>query len=112
MGGEWIMLFCDKVRKEDIAVEFLSKSDAAVEPWATISGKDLYVHHQTGIRFATPAFPRRIDNPVENQVRLMRPSDKSVSEPKPFFFHPAASSEYPIPVDSSPFRMHVMTNYI
>lgn len=85
-GGGKIMLFCDKVQKRDILVEFLDKINDVDHVWATI---EPHVHSQTGIRFKVPPYHKlNIDRPVQTNLRLMRPSDNFRGPPFPFQFYP------------------------
>lgn len=85
-GGGKIMLFCDKVQKRDIVVEFLDKINGVEYVWTTI---EPYVHSQTGIRFIIPAYHKLdIDRPVKTYLRLMRPSDNFKGPTVSFQFYP------------------------
>lgn len=93
-GRAKIMLFCNKVKKEDITVQFFERTDDGENVWAAIAKQDLYVHHQLGILFKTPSYHNLcIERPVITYMQLMRPSDGATSEPLPFQFHPAPASE-------------------
>ncbi|XP_076033356.1 uncharacterized protein LOC143020671 isoform X2 [Oratosquilla oratoria] len=96
-GGKEIILLCDKVTKEDIQVKFYEVKDGMIawESLGDFQASD--VHKQVAISFKTPRYKSlEIENPVKVYIQLLRPSDKSTSEPRPF--------EY-LPLDSGrPFR--------
>lgn len=88
------MLFCDKVKKGDIVVQFYEKTNYGDNIWAVIDKEDLYVHHQVGIKFKTPPYHNpNIVGPVQTYMQLRRPSDQAISEPVLFEFYPVSSSE-------------------
>lgn len=94
-GGAKVMMFCDKVKKGDIVVQFRGTTAAGDNVWAVIDKQDLYIHHQMGILFKAPAYPNLgIDRPVQTYMQLMRPSDGITSELLPFQYYPAPSSEF------------------
>lgn len=93
-GGERIMLFCDKVQKDDIWIVFYDESS----DWNHKLTK-MKVHHQYGISFRTPPY-KEIDMFERKTVfmKLYRPSDQESSEPISF--------EYYIRSDQSEFKSH------
>ncbi|XP_053627990.1 embryonic polarity protein dorsal isoform X3 [Cherax quadricarinatus] len=93
-GGKEIILLCDKVTKEDILVRFYEVKDGMIdwEAYGDFQASD--VHKQVAISFKTPRYKSlEIENPVKVYVQLLRPSDKSTSEPRPFQY---------LPLDSDP----------
>ncbi|XP_050704582.1 transcription factor p65-like isoform X2 [Eriocheir sinensis] len=93
-GGKEIILLCDKVTKEDIQVRFYEEKDGLLEweGYGDFQASD--VHKQVAISFKTPRYKSlEVENPVKVYVQLLRPSDKSMSEPRPFQY---------LPLDSDP----------
>lgn len=90
IGGKKIMIFCDKVSKDDIQILFYREnSDETIcwEAWAQFERKN--VHHQSGIAFKTPAYETiDIEEPVNVYLQLVRPSDDRRSEPVYFKYVP------------------------
>jgi len=89
IGGKDIMLFCDKISKDDIQVRFYEEVDGQVvwEGLADFQASD--VHKQIGICFKTPRYKNiEIVSPVKVEMQLRRPSDGAVSESRPFEFLP------------------------
>merc|ERR1712209_32655 len=88
-GGKEILLFCEKVTKDDIQVRFYEeKNDQLIwEGFGDFQPSD--VHKQYGICFRTPRYKNiEIEQPVQVQIQLRRPSDGAVSESRPFEFIP------------------------
>lgn len=82
-GGERIMLFCDKVQKEDISIVFYDKCSN----WKC-EVKSIKVHHQYGISFKTPPFNDiGIHERKSVCLKLYRPSDEESSEPISFEYY-------------------------
>ncbi|XP_047487550.1 transcription factor p65-like isoform X1 [Penaeus chinensis] len=93
-GGKEIILLCDKVTKEDIHVRFYEVKDGMIEWEAFGDFQASDVHKQVAISFKTPRYKTlEIENPIKVYVQLLRPSDKSTSEPRPFQY---------LPLDSDP----------
>ncbi|XP_068249169.1 uncharacterized protein [Palaemon carinicauda] len=93
-GGKEIILLCDKVTKEDIQVRFYEVRDGRIdwEAYGDFQASD--VHKQVAISFKTPRYKTlEIENPVKVYIQLLRPTDKSTSEPRPFQY---------LPLDSDP----------
>ncbi|KAK8389543.1 hypothetical protein O3P69_008922 [Scylla paramamosain] len=91
-GGKEIILLCDKVTKEDIHVRFYEVKDGMIEweGFGDFQASD--VHKQVAISFKTPRYKSlEVENPVKVYVQLLRPSDKSTSEPRPFQYLPLDS---------------------
>ncbi|XP_070544392.1 nuclear factor NF-kappa-B p105 subunit-like [Ptychodera flava] len=86
VGGDEVYLLCDKVQKDDIEVRFFEEG-GNWEALGDFGPTD--VHRQFAIVFKTPKYRNiAIDKPVCVFVQLRRKSDKEVSEPKPFTYHP------------------------
>ncbi|XP_037926499.1 embryonic polarity protein dorsal-like isoform X2 [Hermetia illucens] len=93
-GGKEIILLCEKVAKEDIAVRFFEEKDGQTvwEAYGEFQHTD--VHKQTAINFRTPRYRTLdIEQPVKVFIQLKRPSDGATSEPIPFDY---------LPLDSDP----------
>jgi len=93
-GGKKILIFCEKVDKNDVEVHFTlyTKSGEPVtcKGEFTASG----VHKQFGISFKTPKYPNQnIKEDVRVQMYLYKPSDKSISESVDFWYMSAVSKE-------------------
>lgn len=88
-GGKEILLFCEKVSKDDIEVRFFQEKGGLIlwEGFGDFQPSD--VHKQYGISFKTPRYrDLEIEENVQVQVQLRRPSDKAVSDPRNFDFTP------------------------
>jgi len=88
-GGKEILLFCDKISKDDIQVRFFEEKNDQVlwEGFGDFQPSD--VHKQYGICFRTPRYKNiEIEQPVQVQIQLRRPSDGAVSESRTFEFIP------------------------
>nr|AEC52926.1 dorsalB [Antheraea pernyi] len=86
-GGTQVILLCEKVTREDIAVVFYleDKNQVIWEETAII----LLVHKQVAIAFETPAY--RIPNitePVNVRFQLKRLTDNARSNSLPFEYYP------------------------
>ena len=87
-GGKKILIFCEKVAREDIRVRF--SDGAGWEGWADFLPSD--VHKQYGIAMKTPKYrDGNIKEKTKVFLELYKPSDESVSEPQDFFFLPPLS---------------------
>lgn len=76
-GGKKIMIFCEKVNKDDIAVRFTERIGDK-EIWSAVADKKtVCVHHQVAIAFKIPPFRNEwIEQHTKNvMVQLFRPSD-------------------------------------
>ncbi|XP_011185661.2 embryonic polarity protein dorsal [Zeugodacus cucurbitae] len=94
LGNTHIMLLCEKVAKEDIAVRFFEEKNGVVvwQAYGDFLSSD--VHKQTSIRLKTPKYHKTdITEPVQVLVQLLRPSDGAVSEPWEFKYEPIDSDE-------------------
>ncbi|XP_036341343.1 embryonic polarity protein dorsal-like [Rhagoletis pomonella] len=97
LGNTKIILLCEKVAKEDIAVRFFEEKDGVTIWQAFGEFEHNDVHKQTAITFRTPKFHRtNITEPVEVFVQLQRPSDGAVSDRVKFEYVPAESGRYSI----------------
>lgn len=84
-GGKKILLFCEKVSREDIKVRF--SDGLGWEGWADFNPAE--VHKQYGVAFKTPKYrDGNLKDMVKVFLELYKPSDESVSEPMDFFFVP------------------------
>ncbi|XP_017489788.1 PREDICTED: proto-oncogene c-Rel-like, partial [Rhagoletis zephyria] len=93
LGNTQIMLLCEKVAKEDIAVRFFEERNGVTVWQAYGEFHPSDVHKQTSIRLKTPRY-RNVDitEPVKLFVQLKRPSDGAVSEPWVFKYEPVDSN--------------------
>ena len=84
-GGKKILIFCEKVAREDIKVRF---SDShGWEGWGDFNPSD--VHKQYGIALKTPKYrDGNIKEKTKVFLELYKPSDETVSEPHDFYFSP------------------------
>jgi len=88
-GGKEILLFCDKITKDDIQVRFFEErgNQLVWEGFGDFQPAD--VHKQYGICFKTPKYKNiEIESAVTVRLQLRRPSDGAVSESRPFEFIP------------------------
>uniref|UniRef100_A0A0K8VSJ7 Embryonic polarity protein dorsal n=1 Tax=Bactrocera latifrons TaxID=174628 RepID=A0A0K8VSJ7_BACLA len=93
LGNTTIMLLCEKVAKEDIAVRFFEEKNGAVVWQAYGEFEPSSVHKQTAIRLRTPQYHKTdIEQPVMVFVQLQRPSDGAVGEPWKFKYEPVKKS--------------------
>uniref|UniRef100_A0A1I8MTG7 RHD domain-containing protein n=1 Tax=Musca domestica TaxID=7370 RepID=A0A1I8MTG7_MUSDO len=92
LGNTQIILLCEKVAKEDIAVRFFEEKNGQLfwEAYGEFQHTD--VHKQTAIAFKTPRY-RTIDitEPAKVFIQLKRPSDGVTSEALPFEYVPLDS---------------------
>lgn len=93
-GGKKILIFCEKVDKNDVEVHFTlyTKSGEPVTCKGDFTASG--VHKQFGISFKTPKYPNQsIKEDVRVQMYLYKPSDKSTSEPVDFWYMADVSKE-------------------
>ncbi|XP_024946596.1 embryonic polarity protein dorsal-like isoform X2 [Cephus cinctus] len=91
-GGTEMMLFCEKVAKEDIQVRFFEERDGQLVWEGFGDFQPTHVHKQVGIAFRTPSYRmQQVDQPVQIFIQLKRPSDGSTSDPLPFQLLPLGS---------------------
>ncbi|GBP53004.1 Embryonic polarity protein dorsal [Eumeta japonica] len=90
-GGQQVILLCEKVTKEDIAVTFFEKVGEQVT-WQA-DADNVNVHKQVAICFNTPRYHNdRVEHDVQAYIQLRRPSDNAVSESVPFEFIRASAA--------------------
>lgn len=95
-GGDKIMIFCDRVKREDISILFYEEeqtADGSKRTWNCELNhkncKSMLIHHQYGIRFNTPSYKDPdIREARHTFIQLHRPSDNEYSKPMPFEFVP------------------------
>lgn len=95
-GGDKILIFCDRVKREDIAIVFYEEEQTVNGPkrvWECELNyrncKSMLIHHQYGIRFVTPSYKDpHIREARPTFIQLRRPSDNECSKPMPFEFVP------------------------
>lgn len=95
-GGERILLFCDRVKRNDISIIFYEEEkigNVIRRVWEHElkheNSKSLRIHHQFGIAFHTPSYKDlSIDEARQTFIQLYRPSDQEYSEPLKFEFTP------------------------
>lgn len=89
LGGDKIILLCDKVKREDISVVFYENAKKQEIVWREEvnykNSASMKVHHQYAISFQTPKY-REFDiiEPKKVFIELYRPSDNERSEPISF----------------------------
>lgn len=88
-GGKKIILLCEKVVKDDIAVRFFEEIDGKTvwEAYGYFTQKQ--VHRQVAISFKTPPYKTiDVEYSVSVYMQIQRMSDKMTSEPREFFYTP------------------------
>ncbi|XP_062549281.1 embryonic polarity protein dorsal-like isoform X6 [Armigeres subalbatus] len=93
-GGREIILLCEKVAKEDIAVRFYEEQHGNIlwEDYGEFQHTN--VHKQVAICFRTPRYRTlEVEHPVLVNIQLKRPSDGATSEPLPFELVPLDSAK-------------------
>lgn len=94
IGGQAVMLFCDKVRRDDIVVHITEETDGKCDAWK-MECQVLEVHHQFAIAFQIPAYSDVATlRSVYCNIQLCRPSDGAISELLPFTLVPCEQSKY------------------
>ncbi|XP_034101352.1 embryonic polarity protein dorsal [Drosophila albomicans] len=89
-GGDEIILLCEKVNRNDIKIRFFETNADDVVVWEAygIFGNH-NVYKQTAIAFKTPSYHNKnIQNCVDVEVQLVRPSDGATSAPRVFTYKP------------------------
>lgn len=90
VGGECIMIFCEKVQKENIRIIF-SEEDS---DWKRAVLPDK-VHYSYGISFQTPPYQDLRIYDVKNVfIKLYRLSDQECSNSIPFEYLPVENCKY------------------
>lgn len=97
-GGDKILLFCDRVKREDISIIFYEEEQAANDGvpkriWERALNykncKSMVVHHQYAIKFNAPSYKDPyLAEARQTYIQLHRPSDDEFSTPLPFYFVP------------------------
>lgn len=90
-GGKNILLFCGKVERSDIEIQFFEKDTAGEVVWicrVPIDSKS--VHHQYGIEFFTPPYRcTDIEEPVKVYFHMAKKNAKAQpSNDIEFEYHP------------------------
>ncbi|XP_017107130.2 embryonic polarity protein dorsal isoform X1 [Drosophila bipectinata] len=89
-GGTGIIMWCERVAKDDIEVVFYETDRDGHEIWSEIAEfKPTDVFKQTSIAFKTPRYKNpEITTSVNVKLKLVRPSDKATSAPLQFEYYP------------------------
>jgi len=88
-GGKKILLFCEKISRDDIEIRFsyTDKNGQSQILKGHFTPND--VHHQVGISFTTPAFPdQKITEKVHASMYLHKVSKGTSSNEIDFYFEP------------------------
>lgn len=99
MGGDKIIILCDKVKLQEISVLFYEEDDDGNIIWKEeINHKNstsMKVHHQYAISLQSPKYWEfDIIQPRSAFIQLVRSKDNEFSEPIPFEFVPNPQSMY------------------
>lgn len=99
LGGDKIIILCDKVKLQEISVLFYEEDDDGNIIWKEeINHKNstsMKVHHQYAISFQSPKYWEiDITQPRAAFIQLVRSKDNEFSEPLPFEFVPNPQSMY------------------
>lgn len=101
-GGKKILLFCEKISKDDIEIHFRYFENGQQQLLkGHFTPND--VHHQYGISFTTPPFPnQKITQRVKAEMFLYKPTNQDESIPREFYFVPKVETvpqfQQPAPV--------------
>ena len=89
-GGKEILLFCDKVTKDDIQVRFYEEQRDGQVVWEALGDfQPSDVHKQYAITLKTPRYDdQNITERKRIFIELVKTSDDSRSDPQEFFFEP------------------------
>ena len=93
-GGKKILLFCEKITRDDIEVHFTmnTKGGEQIYKKGEFTGND--VHKLCGIALRTPPY---VDLDIQEEVRcsmyLYKPKAKQQSDPVDFTFYPTAHAQ-------------------
>lgn len=94
-GGKEVILLCEKVAKEDIAVRFYEEHQGKIVWEDQGEFQHSNVHKQVAISFRTPRYRSLdVDFPVMVHIQLQRPSDGATSEPVPFELIPVDGDNF------------------
>lgn len=93
-GGETILLFCDKVNKDDVDVKFFEEINGVVV-WEA-NGTIQHVHKKFGISLETPKYggPTSMRGIIKCFIQLRRISDGEISEPRQFDYIPNFPNDF------------------
>ncbi|KAK9883828.1 hypothetical protein WA026_002025 [Henosepilachna vigintioctopunctata] len=106
-GDKEMMLFCEKVAKEDIQIRFFEEKDGLVVWEGYADFQPSQVHKQVGIAFKPPRYRNQeVTNTVKVFLHLKRPSDGVTSEPLPFQYLPISNGRKRFKDDS----VHTLSN--
>lgn len=107
-GGDKVILMCDKVNYQDIAVRIFEENAQKQVIWAeTLSEDELMVHHQHNILFSIPRYNNIFEKrPRQCFIQLYRPSDGETSESILFELRPIKQSKW-----KTLFVYFVLINY-
>lgn len=90
-GQEKILLFCNKVQKNDVIIQFVDVKNNVEHVWQTILPER--IHYRVAIMFRAPIYHTRcIDKKVKTFIRLRRPSDSQTSPLYEFEYYPQGES--------------------
>lgn len=89
-GGEKILIFCNKVLKENIHIRFFEENAEDEEIWVAWGKFQPHdIHRGVGITFTTPKYGfKSIEKPANVFIELVRPIDGAKSNRLPFQFVP------------------------
>ncbi|XP_019550742.2 embryonic polarity protein dorsal-like [Aedes albopictus] len=94
-GGKEVILLCEKVVKEDIAVRFYEEQQGKIVWEDHGEFPHSNVHKQVAISFRTPRYRSLdVEHSVMVHIQLKRPSDGATSEPVPFELIPVDGDNY------------------
>lgn len=96
-GGKKILIFCGKVERNDIEIQFFEKDRNGKLIWnATVPIDAKSVHHQFGIEFFTPPYrDARIDEPVKVYFQMAKRNAKALpSNSIEFEYHPVDLADH------------------
>lgn len=86
-GGAKIFVFCDKVQKKNVRVQFLENNNGVNKVWSEI--EPVHIHHQVAMIFIAPKYHKlNIVRPVQTFLRLMRPKEGDTGPLVPFEYYP------------------------
>ena len=91
LGGQEVILLCDRITKDDIQVKFFEEQNGQLvwEQNAEFQPND--VHKQVAIVFRVPKYYQDfINQPLTVYIQLRRPSDGHLSDARPFQYTPSS----------------------
>nr|ALF84899.1 dorsal-like protein [Paracyclopina nana] len=92
-GGKKILLFCEKVSKDDIEVHFSYQDQNSKTQVIKGHFTPNDVHKQYGISFVTPPFTdQKISQEVLTSMYLFKPSEQAQSDAIDFYFRPLSTN--------------------